>query len=757
VVPIRAEFGCCRKVVRSILRDWGIFTLVQVIVCLWVYGSALWGARFLAPLDIAPAIFPAYRFVDPASDGIPDNHYIIDQLTYDLPLQTVIYDAYRRGEMPWWDPYTYGGRPLLADAHINGTDPIRILCYLTLPFKLAYNWNLILHSLVAAIGMFVLLRFWRFGLFTCSTLAVAWQFSGAFVMHFGHPWIGGAFVWFPFLWVCWEQALVSKSSSLRQAAIAAIFCSASFYSGNLQSHLYLPVFALVFLIGHWSTDWRATVRTGATLAVSATLGAALAAPVLANQIEFFLLSTREVGASLRWWEYPVRGLLSLGSIFPWATGTFRTLDIGKVVRSSGTAWLLFCGSATLVLAIVGLAGRRTMSNNRRFLWRTSAGLIATCLVIIGTPLAQIFYPRIAPLGVLGIIPLAAIGLHRLICAAWLPRPKVAIATAIGFVGLVAAVNAGAFFVYPYVKNQLTQAALAADSGSKTFPAGATALRSFQVDTFPSEVSLLNPETFSSLIGLLALSASLGTTSARSRRNLAYLSVIASLVPLISFAGRFIPSHPTELLKRLQAGGYAQRAAIKLVQGNNARILDRDMQVFPYAMAALYRVHTVHGYSALQPPGIFKRPNDNTLPAQFGADFDLRLSGVGEVIVERISEHPPEARLSALNGATIGIAEETLNQITLTYAEGVPNAIFRSDTHYPGWRLDSDGVFSVTSSSLGSIIRPIQGEFPESVRLFYRPSFLTPACILAALAFAFIILLLLISCRYSSSIAGDHSK
>ena len=55
--------------------------------------------------------------------------------------------------MPWWDPYNYGGRPLLADAHINGTDPVRCLAYWLLPFELAYNWTLIGHSLLAGISM----------------------------------------------------------------------------------------------------------------------------------------------------------------------------------------------------------------------------------------------------------------------------------------------------------------------------------------------------------------------------------------------------------------------------------------------------------------------------------------------------------------------------------------------------------------------------------------------------------------------------
>lgn len=744
MAPFRAKFSRSVQVVKNVSRDWGVFTLVQAIVCLAVYGSALWGARLLAPLDIAPAIFPAYKFVDPTSNGIPDNHYIIDQLIYDLPLQTVVYDAYQRGEIPWWDPYTYGGRPLLADAHINGTDPIRVLCYLTLPFELAYNWNLVIHSLVAAAGMFALLRFWSFNLFTCTALAIAWQFSGAFVMHFGHPWIAGTFVWFPFTWICWAKALVPGRSLVRNTAFAALFCGASFYSGNLQSHLYLPLLALGFLIGHFCTNPGVTIRAVFILSSSGIIGAALAAPVLANQVEFFLLSTREVTTSSAWWQNPVKVLLSLGSVFPWVTGTFRTLDIGKIVRSSGTAWLLFCGSATFVLAVIGIFGRRAISDSHRPLWKTTVSLVLMYLIIAGTPLVHIFYLRSAPLAVLGIVPLAAIGLHWLTSNTWIARPKIALATALSALVMVAALNASALLVYPTFRDQLTQAALTANSSNKAFPGGATALRKFQVDNFPFEVSLINPETVFSLISLLLISASMSAASAQNRRNLAYCAVIVSLLALITFAGRFIPDQPMEMLKRLKAGGPAQQQGVELVRGNNGRILDPDMQVFPYAMGALYKVHTVHGYSALQPAGIFQRPKEISLSDGYGADFSVHLLGSGALLVEMLSPHPPLGRFVSRDGPQISVAHETLNSLTLLFDKVAPATFYRTDTVYPGWASSPSAAAILAVQDIRTLIK-IESPLPENkLQLLYRPTHWPAAMVVASCAVTFVVLLVLIT-------------
>ena len=132
------------------------FLLCNLCLCLCVFRDALWGSSLLAPLDILPAVASKYHFVDPNSSGIPANQFIIDQVTYDLPVQTSIYRAYRHGEIPWWDPFILSGKPLLAEAHINGTEPLRVLAYLTLPFELAYNWTRVLNYVFSGLGMFLL-------------------------------------------------------------------------------------------------------------------------------------------------------------------------------------------------------------------------------------------------------------------------------------------------------------------------------------------------------------------------------------------------------------------------------------------------------------------------------------------------------------------------------------------------------------------------------------------------------------------------
>jgi len=86
------------------------FLLGSLLLCLFVFRDGLWGGSLLAPLDVLPNLYPKYRSLDPTATGVPANSHIIDQIDYDLPLQRTIHESYRRSEIPWWDPYTCGGR-----------------------------------------------------------------------------------------------------------------------------------------------------------------------------------------------------------------------------------------------------------------------------------------------------------------------------------------------------------------------------------------------------------------------------------------------------------------------------------------------------------------------------------------------------------------------------------------------------------------------------------------------------------------------
>src|SRR5262245_43430236 len=117
----------------------------------------------LAPLDIPPNLFAKFKYVDRAATGVPANHYVIDLIRGDVSRNWLVHQAWKRGEMPWWDPYIEGGKPLAAEAHaVNISDPFKVLLFHLLPFEAAYNWVRIVPFIVSGLTAFCLLRHFQF-------------------------------------------------------------------------------------------------------------------------------------------------------------------------------------------------------------------------------------------------------------------------------------------------------------------------------------------------------------------------------------------------------------------------------------------------------------------------------------------------------------------------------------------------------------------------------------------------------------------
>lgn len=670
-----------------------LFGLASGLLCLLAFPGALTGKSIMAPVDIFPNLFEHFHFMDPHASGIPANHHTIDQATYDLPLQYRIYQSLRQGIFPWWDPYTFGGRPLLADAHINGTDPIRLLSFLLLPFPLAYNLNLILKSILTGVGMFLLLRHLGHPWLICGLLALSFQFAGCFAIFFGHPWIQASFLFYPFLWISWDRIAVLSTWSRNLAA--SLLCTLIFYCGNLQSHAYLFFFALAYSASFFCIS-HGKVRTalGYTF-LTIGVGALLAAPVLLNQIEFFLLSTRGVISKAWSFSEVLRGPFSLTGAFPWLLGTFRTLDLSKAVESSSLGFVLFIGTSSFLLAL--FASTRLFSRERfpkQEEW-LSGFLLWGYLLILASPLSNIFYTRLSPLACLGAVILTASAISAM--PSW--RLQIKGSSTIFFLSaclLLAVIWIGELWAFHHFRDSIRTYFLervAAHASSVTSPA----LRSFQIGAFHREVGLTNPEVFLSWLSLFFLLVALpkkigpGLSLACTR-----LSLCFSLAAVVVFYVRFTPCQPMELWERLREGGPAQQRAVQTSAGNFGRFYEDSAriqnQVFPNAVACLYGINVVHGYSALQPASFynsFKTPL--AFPDFWRADWRILSNGsiqpyslprktVGSC---RIIWDGPEKRSAK-------IVAEAPGHLRIEIMPGPAGPFVWTDTFFPGWRASIDG-------------------------------------------------------------------
>jgi hypothetical protein len=661
------------------LRETLLFAALNLACCAAVFGAALWGKQLLAPVDLAPTLLGHYGYIDPASDGIPANQHIIDQLTYDLPLQWTIYHAWRRGEIPWWDPYASSGRPLLADAHVSGSDPVRILADLTLPtFELAYNWTRILHFFLGGMGLFLLLRGLGFAPLLAGGLALAGEVASCNALFFAHPWVQASFTWYPWLWLVWWRSL--SRPRVWSPAAGALLVAAVFYAGNLQSHAYLPLFALGFVAtpAEWS---RQTLRRRVrAVAPSLILGGLLALPVLLPELELFRLNHRAIAPS----DGPGHvydGLLSLAAIYPWVLGTFHSLTLSKF------SFYPYVGSAAFVLAGFGaladLARHPQWISPRRF----ALALIGLWFVVVSTPLANVLYPRMAGMPVLGLIVLGAIGGALLMeNPARFRRAGPALLAAVVLIPVGA--YSMAWWIYPKWLEGRALRMMMSHSAGDPFGGLSARLRAYQAHHFPHEITFGNPETLFAWLSLAMLAGWLFAASARApRRRLALLLTLNLLAPLL-FLHRFVPHGKLEWWHRLQAGGPEQKAVAQVIGPGGWRLGESAPGEFAFLFPANFGhfqgLHTQAGYQALEPLSLAWMPG---LDAEKYCDAWYRTPAVRVTGSLTLEPHAGHARFSWQNGDSrpIAIAGETLNRLELWFPAGAAGTLLRTDTFYPGWK------------------------------------------------------------------------
>ncbi|MFO1488005.1 MAG: YfhO family protein [Verrucomicrobiota bacterium] len=700
------------------------FFLANVVLCLFVFRGGIWGDALLAPLDILPAVLPKYRFVDPQSTGIPANHFIIDQVTYDLPVQTSIYRAYHSGEIPWWDPYNCSGRPLLAESHINGTEPIRVLAYLTLPFELAYNWTRILNYVFSGLAMLLLLRHWNFSGTLSLLLALAYEFAGGFVLHFGHPWIQAQFNYYPLIWLAWDAWFHRKSWWAFPLGIAAV--GGAFNAGNLQSQAYIVIFAGAILLGYGGFSFANWKRMLPIVAVSGVLGLMLVGPPILNELQLFSLRTRVIALKVE--SNSIAGIGTFATFFPWSLGTFRTLDLGKFFNSSNMGFYLFAGSVAVIAAILAMRGmvRTELSPARR----TAVWLMLAYLVIACSPFVNIFYTRSAGLGLLGLITLAALGLERLF-ADDLPKRRLGWFLAVGIGVVVVGVNVASLVVYPKFIPRIERVVQDKVARTSSGMQEAQALHEFQIHNFANEVSLKNPETLFAALGILLLAGVCLKPAWRRQRWALPALLILNLLPPVMFARRYIPVQPVALWQRLMASDTEPRRVADLLNAGHFRLAETYRismeRLYPNAMSHYFQVHNVHGYSSLQPYNFDVATSEmrERLKPQMADYFYESLvpqSPVGEL---KKNPTPGLARFQWPDGSAreLRIERETMNSLVLAIGDGPAADLLRTDTWYPGWSATVGGQSVPVEKVEPFFSRMKIPAGPQTLTLHYTPTYL----------------------------------
>jgi hypothetical protein len=606
------------------------------------------------------------------------------------------------------------------------------LAYAILPFVLAYNWTLISHFLLTGLIMLIFLRHFGFPEWQSVLLAVTYQFSTAFILNIGHPSVVATCAYYPLLWLAWDNWLARRG--LIWLAAAGVTLALIFYTGNLQSDVYPIVFGTAFLFGYAGLKKDVWKQGLVGVGASFLIGLCLAAPVVLNQVEVFLVGARKVGGTFNPFGY-LGAFASLSAIYPWAFGTFRTLDLSKLAgQIYHFGFIIYIGSAGIFLAVLGAGTRQEPASRSHLLIRTALWLVGLYLVLISTPLVNFIYLRCSGLAVMALIVLAAFGLQSAIEHREWHRTA---GRSLVRILVVCAILTNFFpwLVYPTFVPRIKGKA----QHYKVERLGdAQALRTFQIENLPAEISFRNPEAVLASLSLLLLSALLLRQPWRARPSLWVTLLIVNALPVLLYGHRFVPRQPISVWQNLLAGGPEQQRMSSLLRDKPLRLYESDPsitdQVFPNAMSHLYHVRTVHGYAGLYPTNLVLLPESikQTVKPQL-ADliYATEKGGAGGELTTNAT--PGLARFQWMSNLSrpFRIDEHWLNRIAIHFDPGEPGVLLWSDSFYPGWtaRLDGRKVELRKHDPCFSTVQIPGGG--QDLILQYSPRFLPLGCCLTA--------------------------
>jgi hypothetical protein len=299
--------------------------------------------------------------------------YFRDTGLYFQPHKALIAEALRAGRLPEWNPFEYGGMPLLADPNFNTFHPLSLLADL-LPLPWGFGVFSFACALFAAYGGRALGRALGLGHAGALAAGLFFAWSGPTVSFL----LSGQMVASCFLpWLCAAGANLGSKRSLKALLLCAVAAALQLVSGTPE--IGACAFALGGILaiseargaGAASTVTRAirsarVLKAAAQFLLASMLGAALSAIQLFPSVEFLRASSRasgfSVSAGLAFSLAPLR-LPEL--LLPFFSGDIDSPGVSSWIFADDAQPYLQQIYLGLLVAVLALSGLRAAGARRR--------------------------------------------------------------------------------------------------------------------------------------------------------------------------------------------------------------------------------------------------------------------------------------------------------------------------------------------------------------------------------------------------------
>jgi hypothetical protein len=184
-----------------------------------------------------------------------------DLLAMHLPMKRFLVRSWQEtGEVPLWNPYSFGGMPFIHDVQVAAFYPLHGPLYL-LPEEAigaAMSWLVVFHVLIAGWCMYAYAGRRGLGGTAALVAAAGYMFAGKWLLH---VLAGGHYVMTPLAWVPLVLLLLEQALQ-RGSLVCATWAGAVFALMVLGAHPQMTLYSAVF-VGLWSFggvwEWKGSL------------------------------------------------------------------------------------------------------------------------------------------------------------------------------------------------------------------------------------------------------------------------------------------------------------------------------------------------------------------------------------------------------------------------------------------------------------------------------------------------------------------
>jgi hypothetical protein len=298
---------------------------IGIIIVMWLaFAFPYWGKGLIPfPSKYLVTFFAPWS----ASHGMPvKNNAMPDVITQIYPWKRVTIDAWKRGELPLWNPYSFSGTSHVGNYQSAIFSPLNLL-FLILPEIHAWSIMILLQPILAGLFMYLFLRSLSISTSGSVMGSFAFMFCGFIVVWMAYGTLAYAVLFLP---------LILFGINKRVMVLISAAVALSFLSGHFQMSLYVLLFAISYIL--YRKEWRALLFV--------CLGLLLAAPQILPSFDAYAQAVRS-------------SLFVKGEVIPWqyAVTIFSPDFYGNPVTRNDwfghyAEWASFIGVVPLFLALI---------------------------------------------------------------------------------------------------------------------------------------------------------------------------------------------------------------------------------------------------------------------------------------------------------------------------------------------------------------------------------------------------------------------